>query len=174
MVKRRFELATISSQYVRAGKISRADAVRLLAEIVKKSREVVYVARDRVSHQLSYAVKRGALKAPDAEGFLFDDLIAWAQSVYSEKMRRAGVPRQFRGSVDAEYFLPGEGVLPLDLTACHADLIRLNREVLVLRRQNAELASELKRCLEKKNQMSNAGKINAVKRWSTKNKLGEK
>ena len=134
------------AQFNRDSLVTRTDAIRLVAQTLRRADETDSGAYDRVRQLFKYAAKIGKLPELNSDKFVFGELAAWAQ----DKWGRFGdwpAIRNTEGVVSSTL----EGVLgemrgaqlPPDLPQCHQRIEALTAEVAVLHRANAALHREV-------------------------------
>lgn len=104
--------------------VARSVAVARIAERARRRDETEHEARNRVSHRISYAVKRGELVESSRGFFVFGDLAGWVRNTWPELFN--DWPRKLYGYFDFTWGFRSSAdavVLPGSLKPCH-DMIR--------------------------------------------------
>lgn len=127
-------------------KITRRAAVVRVAERARRFGETGREARNRVSHRISYAVKRGELVESSRGGFVFGYLAAWARNKWPGKFDDwpcilSVKPANFKIGTSISSVV----VLPTSLKGCHDTILAMHAKIVSLRKSNQALQTEIER-----------------------------
>lgn len=146
-------------------RISKLDAIALIANRVKRPGESLRAASDKVRKRIDYAIRNGPLPRPDASGFVFGQLIAWAVGLHGWRQALAGLPAI--NDSQSNLVIPMQTSsgrvlsLPTSLEACHAALVAADALIAELECRNAEIEAEVRRLQPfeiRRKKMRSAGK----------------
>jgi hypothetical protein len=124
-------------------RISKLDAIALIAERVKIPSESLRATQDKVRKRIDYAIRKGALPDPGPSGFVFGEFIGWAMGQRGWGRALDGIPAIIVGHADL--VLPGitfsaRGLsLPSSLGGCHAALVAADATIAELESRIATL-----------------------------------
>lgn len=130
-------------------RISKLDAIALIAKRVKQPGESLRAASDKVRKRIDYAIRNGPLPNPDASGFVFGQLVAWGVGLHGWRQALAGLPAINDSQINLVAPMQtcsSRGLsLPTSLEACHTALVAADAQVVELECRNAELEAEVRR-----------------------------
>jgi hypothetical protein len=127
--------------------ISRHNAVKEIAKRIHKNDQTKREADNRISHQLSYAVKIKKLPAPVEGMFCFNDIALWAQQKWPGKFDDWPSNNTINANLELPIF---KGVATgfsslLTIEECHREIERLHAREVELAAQLQTAQAEIER-----------------------------
>lgn len=154
-------------KYTNSSRIKRIEAVEIIAERLRRFDETERQSKNRVSHQISYAIKQDKLIQSQDGYFPFNDLAIWARSKWPNYFNDWPIIVAAECNMHLTTSATANPViLPGSLKCCHEDIRSMHETITTLEKkleaanyQIEQLLSDAKnwRELQRKN------KANAIK-----------
>lgn len=123
-------------KYTNSSRLKRIEAVEIIAERLRSFDETERQSKNRVSHQISYAIKQNKLIQSKDGYFSFNDLAIWARSKWPNYFNDWPVIVAAEGYMHLNTIATANPViLPGSLKCCHEDIRNMHETITTLQKK---------------------------------------